>query len=66
MLYREIPLREDDPSITLTTYVANTTNVIRDAILVLPGGGYGGICSDREGEPIANAFVAAGVNAFVL
>lgn len=38
----------------------------RDAILVIPGGGYSQICSDREGEPIAQAFIPYGFNAFVL
>ena len=38
----------------------------RDALLVIPGGGYGCICSDREGEPIAHAFLPHGFNAFVL
>ena len=36
------------------------------AILVIPGGGYGCVCADREGEPIALAFLARGYNAFVL
>lgn len=38
----------------------------RKAILVIPGGGYGMICSDREGEPIAQAFIPYGYSAFVL
>lgn len=38
----------------------------RKAILVIPGGGYWGVCSDREGEPIAMAFIPYGYNAFVL
>ena len=37
----------------------------RPAILVIPGGGYQ-MCSDREAEPIAFAFAAAGFHAFVL
>jgi len=36
------------------------------AILVIPGGGYGIVCSDREGAPIAEAFVRHGYTAFVL
>ena len=39
---------------------------IRNAILVIPGGGYGVVCSDREGEPIALAFLPYGYNGFVL
>ena len=38
----------------------------RKAMLVIPGGGYGCVCSDREGEPIAQAFMPCGYNAFVL
>jgi len=66
MLYREIPLREDDPSVTLTAYIADERRPTRDAMLVIPGGGYTCVCADREGEPIALAFLAAGLNAFVL
>jgi acetyl esterase/lipase len=35
-------------------------------MLVIPGGGYSTVCSDREGEPIALAFLAKGYNTFVL
>ena len=38
---------------------------IRPAMLVVPGGGYQ-YCSDREGEPVALAYMAQGFNAFVL
>jgi acetyl esterase/lipase len=38
----------------------------RKAILVLPGGGYKRVCSDREGEPIALAFLPHGFTSFVL
>lgn len=37
----------------------------RPAILVLPGGGYS-ICSDREADPVAAAFLRAGYQAFIL
>ena len=37
----------------------------RPAILVNPGGGYG-MCSDREGEPVAIEFFNRGYNAYVL
>lgn len=37
-----------------------------DAMLVIPGGGYGAVCSDREGEPIALSYLTKGLNAFVL
>ena len=38
---------------------------IRPGVLVIPGGAYR-VCSDREGEPIALAFLAKGYAAFVL
>ncbi len=66
MLNNVINLRDDDPSVTLTTYVADEPWKIRDAILVIPGGGYSCVCDDREGEPIALSFLSKGVNAFVL
>ena len=51
----------------LDAYIADPVgNYTRRAILVIPGGGYGRICSGREGEPIALAFLAKGYNAFVL
>ena len=58
-----------DPNHTdafLTLYVSDVKSPIRDAMLVIPGGGYGCVCSDREGEPIALAYLARGMNAFVL
>ena len=41
-------------------------NLTRKAMLVIPGGGYGSVCSEREGEPVAQAFVPYGYQAFVL
>ena len=66
MLYNKISLRDDDPDITLTTYCADEDWCVRDAMLVIPGGGYSCVCADREGEPIALAFLSRGVNACVL
>ena len=40
-------------------------NRLRPAMLVFPGGGYH-MCSDREGTPIATAFLAKGFNVYVL
>ena len=40
-------------------------DVVRDAMLVLPGGGYVGT-SDREAEPIVKRYLAAGMNVFCL
>lgn len=36
------------------------------AILVIPGGGYGGVCEASEGEPIARRFNELGFHTFVL
>lgn len=40
-------------------------NRVRSAMLVLPGGGYA-FCSEREAEPVALAYIARGMDAFVL
>lgn len=67
MIYKIVELIPDEPDVYLTCYVADkTTNFTRDALLVIPGGGYGCICSDREGEPIAQAFMPYGYSCFVL
>ena len=66
MIIKKISLIEGYEDAYLTAYIADVKNPVRDAMLVIPGGGYGCICSDREGEPIALAFVARGMNAFVL
>ena len=36
------------------------------AMLAIAGGGYGGVCFDREGEPIAFCFLKEGYSAFAL
>ncbi len=67
MIFKTVPLKPEDPQITLDAYIADPIkDFTRKAILVIPGGGYGEICSDREGEPIALAFLAEGYNSFVL
>lgn len=67
MINKVINLREEDGP-TLTTYILDDIkrNVSkRPAVLVCPGGGYGG-CADIEGEPVAMRFLAAGFHAFVI
>lgn len=62
-----IYLKDADEDIYLDTYAVNDKTLTpRDAILVIPGGGYGHVCLDREGEKTALAYLARGVNAFVL
>lgn len=56
--------------VTLTVYLPDTSNEmpynkIKPGVLVIPGGGYS-MCSDREAEPVALAFLAKGYAAFVL
>lgn len=67
MIVKTIHLRPEDEKITLDVYVAQPYKwATRKAILVIPGGGYSMLAADREGEPIALAFLARGFNAFVL
>ena len=57
----------DDKSVYLESYaVVNPLDKPKDVILVIPGGGYHFVAKDREGESIALAFAARGINAFVL
>ena len=57
-------------NVTLTAYIQAVGGEYspveeRPAVMVIPGGGYH-ICSDREAEPVALAFLKAGYDAFVL
>ena len=36
------------------------------AVLIIPGGGYGGVCEATEGTPVAREFNQLGFHAFVL
>ena len=56
----------EDKRAYLDTYVSEFRNAKRDAMLVIPGGGYRMVCADREGELVALAYAARGYNAFVL
>ncbi len=67
MKHERIYLQEGNENAYLDTYIADpTSHFTRKAMLVIPGGGYGAVCSGREGEPIAHAFMPYGYNAFVL
>ncbi len=67
MIFKRIMLQENNSDAWLDCYVADKINgYTRSAILVIPGGGYGAVCSDREGEPIGMGFMSHGYNAFVL
>ena len=67
MKFERIVLTQEREGVYLDAYIADPIKALtRKAILVIPGGGYRGVCSDREGEPIAMAFLPYGYNAFVL
>ena len=67
MLYEKIPLSDTDSEIFLEVFAAEKIEgYTRRALLVIPGGGYGCVCHEREGEPIAQAFMPYGFNGFVL
>ncbi len=69
MLYSKIHFTDKYPEIYMETYIHEPYSELniakRKAIIVCPGGGYAAL-SDREGEPIALQYFAAGLNAFVL
>ena len=69
MKYETITLNEER-NVTLTSFILPVGGEFRNiskrpAILILPGGGYG-MCSEREAEPVAMAYLAAGYDAFIL
>ena len=67
MLYDKVRFDECDENAFLETYVSDEIEgFVRRAVLVIPGGAYSSVCASREGEPIAQAFVPYGYNAFVL
>ena len=70
MITEKIVLWEDKPEITLNSYLIENSDQyrqgeMRPAVLVCPGGAFR-FHSDREGEPVALAYVAQGFHAFVL
>lgn len=64
MIYDKIML--DDRALLQVYAPEKPCDYIRDALLIMPGGGYGEICDDREGEPIALEFLQKGYSCFVL
>ena len=70
MTTETIFLRDGDPSVKMQTFVHDdSTNVIagkRSAMVVLAGGGYLFQANDREGEPVAINYFAAGFNCFLV
>lgn len=66
MKHERIFLDPSDDRVYIDTYIAEDKSVTREAMLVIPGGGYGVVCHEREGEPVALAYLARGFNTFVL
>lgn len=67
MINKRIYFMPGNANAFLDIYIANPLKgFTRKAIVIIPGGGYGEVCSAREGEPIAMAFMPCGYNAFVL
>ena len=66
MLFERITLNVNSRDFYLDAYIADMKSCARDAVLIFPGGAYRDVCDDREGEPIALAYLARGINAFVL
>lgn len=69
--YEAMGVEKSPRQTTLTTYILDDRNVTctmakkRPAVIVCPGGGYA-VTSEREAEPIALRYCAAGFHAFVL
>ena len=65
----ETIILNENRNVTLTAYIQEADGEFlfpkRPAILVLPGGGYA-MCSDREADPVALAYLKAGYQAFIL
>lgn len=59
-----------DYDLILDAYILGDYNWINnekhEGLLIIPGGGYQEVCSNREGEPLAISFLAQGFNCFVL
>ncbi len=65
----EVIVLHEDRDVTLTAYIQDVDGEFgftkRPAMLVLPGGGYA-MCSDREADPVAMAYLQAGYQVFIL
>lgn len=68
--YKKAEAIQDGYQPLLYTYLLDRSEAMpmqikRPAVIICPGGGYS-FKSDREGEPVAMRFLAAGIHAFVL
>lgn len=69
MIVKRTYLKAENQNVYLDAYLADGIkgyDYKRKALLIIPGGGYGKVCADREGEAIALAFIPYGFQAFVL
>ena len=57
-MYERIYLDSEHPEVFVDFYKCSGNKL--PAMLVIPGGGYGCVCADREGAPIAEAFMNKG------
>jgi len=57
---------QDTDKPTLTPYLAAAGSGTGTAVVVCPGGGYGALATDKEGDQIARFLNSLGVSAFVL
>lgn len=66
---QEIIKLNEERNVTLTSYIQEVGGEFqfskRPAMLILPGGGYA-MCSDREADAVAFAYMKAGYQAFIL
>ena len=66
----EVITLNEKRSVSLTAYLQRVGGEFagltrRPAVLVIPGGGYH-ICSEREADPVATAYLRSGFHAFIL
>lgn len=66
MICKRIQLIPEKEHVFMDCYIAEYSAKTRNAMLVIPGGGYFMCCKDREGDPIAEAFIPHNFNCFVL
>lgn len=58
---------KSDKKAFLETFLSSAENKApKKAILIIPGGGYRNVAADREGAPVAEAFMEYGFVPFVL
>ncbi|MFN7997306.1 MAG: alpha/beta hydrolase [Bryobacteraceae bacterium] len=57
---------EDSDKPNLTPYPAKSPGAVKTAVIVCPGGGYGALAKDHEGDQIARWLNSIGISAFVL